>query len=105
MAAVKRLPALARRDCRSSIHRRTKTPNRRRLKLSHQQLLTIAHDSRVAPAGQDGLPPQSVFRLELPGKARNGFELASFRRAFASWLAYSSFTSSSRLTVEQPPTP
>jgi len=42
MAAVPRLPTLDRRHCRSSIHRRTKTPIRRRLTPAHQQLLTIA---------------------------------------------------------------
>src|SRR5690348_10112864 len=51
MAAAKRLPALARRDCRSSIHRRTKPPNRRRLKFTHQQLLTIPlRDERLVIA-------------------------------------------------------
>jgi hypothetical protein len=45
MAAPKRLPALARRDRRSSIHRRTQTPHRRRLIPAHPQDLTIAPEN------------------------------------------------------------
>ena len=42
MAAPERLKLLARRDRRSSIHRRNQTPRNRRLKNSHPQLIAIS---------------------------------------------------------------
>src|SRR5438094_18874 len=72
MAAVKRLPALARRDCRSSIHRWTKTPNRRRLTPAHQQLLTIARRKIIDfTPGRPHVLPEGMLRRLSPGQPRS----------------------------------